>query len=314
MSRCSESTKANVLLIGGDGFLGKGLQAELSAHNINFTSIDKAQYDMTKTPDNAAFDMLEKHFEAATHVVMLAAYVGAKLFNSNAATPAAAANSKMMQVFLQLLTRYSQKFGKSFDVVYYSTSEVYGSMESKDDFITEEATPHINMSSARFGYAYNKFEAEQLLRIQQLSRPNMISHLKVLRPFNVYGKGQTRGVIYDMISSALNDNEISFSNDTTRTFTDIEFASKMAVDVILSNQNELKNIADPRNSLTLEAVAHIVNNVLGSDCKFIRLIPDPYIRYRQVSPIDVDITASAKIMCPHILLLKDQIENEFNHS
>ena len=95
MSKYSESAKMNVLLIGGDGFLGKGLQSELSARNICVTSIDKTQYDMTKTPDDAAFDMLDGYFRAATHVVMLAAYVGSKLFNSSAAKPAAAANSKM---------------------------------------------------------------------------------------------------------------------------------------------------------------------------------------------------------------------------
>ena len=312
MSKCSESTKTNVLLIGGDGFLGKGLQAELSARNVNFTSIDKTQYDMTKAPDADDFGLLEPFFNDATHIVMLAAYVGAKLFNSSAAKPAAAANSKMTQVFLQLLTYYSQKFGKSFDVTYYSTSEVYGSMESRDDFITEETTPHGIPHFPRFRYAYNKFETEQLLRLQQLSHPDMILHLKVLRPFNVYGKGQTRGVIYDMICSALKDNMIPFSDDTTRTFTDIELASKAAVDTILSNQNELKNVADPRNSLTLEAVAHIVNNVLGSDCKFTRLEPDPYIRYRQVSNIDTDISMSTEIMRPHILALRDEIVKSLN--
>ena len=95
MSKCSESAKTNVLLIGGDGFLGKGLQAELSARNVNFTSIDKTQYDMTKAPDADDFGLLEPFFNDATHIVMLAAYVGAKLFNSSAAKPAAAANSKM---------------------------------------------------------------------------------------------------------------------------------------------------------------------------------------------------------------------------
>lgn len=312
MSNCSESTKTNILLIGGDGFLGKGLQAELCARNISFMSIDKAQYDMSKAPDADDFELLEPFFKDATHVVMLAAYVGSKLFNSSAAKPAAAANSKMTQVFLQLLEHCSQKLGKSFDVTYYSTSEVYGSMDSEDDFITEETTPHGTPHFPRFRYAYNKFEAEQILRLQQLSQPNMISCFKALRPFNVYGKGQTRGVIYDMVKSALKDNEISFADDTTRTFTDIELASKMAVDAILSNQNELKNVADPRNSLTLEAVAHIVNDVLGLDCKFTRLDPDPYIRYRQVSNVDVDIATSTDVMRPHILALRDEIMKSFD--
>lgn len=68
-----------------------------------------------------------------------------------------------------------------------------------------------------------------------MSHPNVISHFKILCPFNVYGKGQARGVIYDMIESALKRNEISFSDDTTRTFTDVELASKLAVDAILSD-------------------------------------------------------------------------------
>lgn len=107
MSKCSESAKANVLLIGGDGFLGKGLQAELKQRDVSFMSFDKAQYDMTKAPDTDDFELLEPFFKDATHVVMLAAYVGSKLFNSSAAKPSAAANSKMTSVFLRLLEYYS---------------------------------------------------------------------------------------------------------------------------------------------------------------------------------------------------------------
>lgn len=50
---------------------------------------------MTKTPDANDFELLEPFFKDTSHVVMLAANVGAKLFNSSAAKPAAAANSKM---------------------------------------------------------------------------------------------------------------------------------------------------------------------------------------------------------------------------
>lgn len=62
---------------------------------VSFTSIDKDCYDMTKTPDANDFELLEPFFKDTSHVVMLAANVGAKLFNSSAAKPAAAANSKM---------------------------------------------------------------------------------------------------------------------------------------------------------------------------------------------------------------------------
>lgn len=50
---------------------------------------------MTKTPDANDFELLESFFKDATHVAMLASNIGAKLFNSSAAKPAAAANSKM---------------------------------------------------------------------------------------------------------------------------------------------------------------------------------------------------------------------------
>lgn len=95
MSKCSRLDDTNVLLIGGDGFLGKGLQVELRSRAVGFMSIDKDRYDMTKTPDANDFELLEPFFKDSSHVVMLAANVGAKLFNSSAAKPAAAANSKM---------------------------------------------------------------------------------------------------------------------------------------------------------------------------------------------------------------------------
>lgn len=108
-----------------------------------------------------------------------------------------------------------------------------------------------------------------------------------------------------MIKSALLENKIFYAKNTTRSMTDIEMTSIMSTDIILSNKNIKLNVVDPRNSLTMEALANIVNDVLHANCKLIELPPDTSIQYRHVSKVNNNIELSKHIMSPHILELAE---------
>ena len=65
-----------VLLLGGNGFLGTGLQKELNNRKVDFISIDKDDIDLVdKYSANKLVDILEN----ITHVVILASNIGTSI-------------------------------------------------------------------------------------------------------------------------------------------------------------------------------------------------------------------------------------------
>lgn len=70
----------SILLLGGNGFLGTGLQDELRHRGICYKSVDKDDYDLINYANmhKCVADMRE-----ATHIVVLASKVGIELFNTD---------------------------------------------------------------------------------------------------------------------------------------------------------------------------------------------------------------------------------------
>ena len=110
-----------------------------------------------------------------------------------------------------------------------------------------------------------------------------------------------------MVKSAIADNEICYSTDTTRTFTDISFFSEEAAKMIVAEKSYSKNIADARCTLHMKTVARIVNDVLSLDCRLVEMPADNLVQYRQVSPLNTDYEEVKQIMAPHILDIAKQI-------
>ena len=104
-----------------------------------------------------------------------------------------------------------------------------------------------------------------------------------------------------MTKSALANNEIYYSADTTRTFTDINFFSKEAAKMIVAENSYDKNIADTRCTLCMKTAARIVNDVLGLDCRLVEMPADKLVQYRQVSLLNSNYEEVKQIMAPHIL-------------
>ena len=112
-----------------------------------------------------------------------------------------------------------------------------------------------------------------------------------------------------MVKSAIVDNEICYSADTTRTFTDISFFSEEAAKMIVAEKSYSKNIADARCTLHMKTVARIVNDVLSLDCRLVEMPADNLVQYRQVSPLNTDYEEVKQIMAPHILDIAKQIRS-----
>lgn len=273
--------KPKILLLGGDGFLGKGLQREFTVRGVDFTSLDMKDVDLTD-PDSVgqiALTMTEY-----SHIVHLASIVGIDVFNSEPEY-GAAVNAQIYKNFIKALNlAYDFQQGKTgFDVTFYSTSEVFGGMHSKYDYITNDSPYRFDRNSQR--YLYSKTKADMEKNLTELKNAGKLRFLKILRPFNISGKGQRRGVLYEMVKSAALSGKIKYMLDTTRSITDIDLASTEAVDRILAECDVSTNIVD-NCSVELKTIALRTAEYFGNDVELEEIEPDKYMRYRQVSKIE----------------------------
>lgn len=296
-----------LILFGGNGFLGQGLQEELRNRSINFKSIDKEDYDL------ANYKNLNKCIEDlkdVSHVVILASKIGANLFISNPVT-SAKYNEQIHKFIYDAIVFSSKKYSKSYNVTYYSTSETYGSLNSINDVITENTPYDFIKGHDRYLYSYVKWQAESDYMKLNYEHPEIVSSVKIIHPFNVYGKNQKRGVVYDMIQTALSKKTIYHSYDTTRTMTGLKFASKQSVDSILSDKNHHINVADNRCSLSMKSLAYLIKDILNlDDINIISCTSDKFIRYRHTSKPDANIELAKEVMRDEILELAKQIKAE----
>ena len=299
----------NVCLIGGKGFLGSGLQKCLSSKNIGFTVIDKDDFDLS---DSDCIKLVSNEFKKCTHLVVLASKLGSCLFE-NDPDRASQYNLKIHKNIIAAIQDAYSSSDCAFDVTYYSSSELFWSQNSAYDLISENTQYKFDFSNPRHLYSYVKYIAEKDYFELRNSSLSPIRNIKILRPFNVYGVNQHRGVVYDMIKSSLSENVIRYADDTTRTMTDIKFASEKAVDAIMSTSDAKMNLVDDRCSVYMQSLAEIIADVLDIDCNFIRCPPDKSIRYRNTSFPDDDLQLTRKIMAPHIRELADQIERELQN-
>lgn len=299
-----------ILLLGGNGFLGQGLQEELRNRNIDFKSVDKDDYDLISYKN---LDKCIEDLKDVSHIVILASKIGVDLFISDPVS-SAKYNEQIHKFIYDAIVFASKKYSKSYNVTYYSTSEIYGSLNSINDVITENTPYDFIKGHDRYLYSYVKLQAESDYYKLNYEQPEIVSFVKIIHPFNIYGKNQKRGVVYNMIRTALNKKIICYNDDTTRTMTGLKLASKMSVDSILSDKNHHINVADNRCSLSMKSLAYIIKDILNlDDVNIISYLSDKFIQYRHTSKPDINIELSKEIMRDEILELANQIKTEVEH-
>lgn len=282
-----ESDK-NILLLGGNGFLGRGLRDELTARNIShnwvdINGIDESDYRYVDLTNEIYNEKLLKFIENATHIVILAAKVGRKIFNNDPISNAEY-NKTIIDNVLHNIEYAAYKYNKKYDVTFYSTCEIFGSLKSPNDLITVYTEPSF-IDDNRKMYSIQKYNTESELDFL-FNFYNYLSNLKIIRPFNVSGKHQRRGVVYDMVESAYKHNTIWYNDDTTRTLTSAKYAQNESTNIILSEEhgryNLTENITIYMEELANE-IANVVGNVKNKSIELVKRPPDDKIRYRQTS-------------------------------
>ena len=190
-----------IMLFGGEGFLGKGLQDELDKRDIAFKSIDIMK-DGIDLADETCIGKCVEELSDVTHVVLLASKVGAVLFNDDSkAEEAYKENKAIAKNVLTAVRQAALRYNKKFSFTYYSSCELFGNVDLKSK---DESKPYIiSTSKKRYLYSKAKADFEEELKALLKCNDSPLSDVKIIRPFNVYGKGQKRGVAWKMIYDGL---------------------------------------------------------------------------------------------------------------
>jgi UDP-glucose 4-epimerase len=159
--------------------------------------------------------------------------------------------------------------GVSDRVVVFSSSEIFGKMAYK---VTEEDPVRSGPPwEPRWGYAVSKVASEHFAHGYHTSHGLPIV---CVRPFNVYGPGQTmRGAMKMFIANALQNKDISIHGDGSpiRSWCYIDdFVD--AIELCLEHPKaigESFNIGNAKTAVTVLGLAEKIIQLLGSDSKII---------------------------------------------
>lgn len=271
----------NVLLIGGNGFIGRNLHENLTNKCKKVVSIDRNDEDLRFSNKK-----LINYLKESTDVFILASEVGAKAFNTNP-VELYQNNKLLLDNIITSIEEVYTNFGVKLNVSWFSSSEIYGNID-KNTFITEKTDIKLDINNKRTLYALIKIIGEQLF--SEMYQIGHINSLNIYRLFNVSGRYQQKGVLYDMVKSAIDTKTIEFCDKTTRTITSVKYAIKTIIETAFSNKNDIQsiNIHEERNSLYLKDLAKIVKNTIEDefDVKNIKLIKKPvdnFIQYRHTA-------------------------------
>lgn len=262
-----------LLLLGGNGFIGKNLQEILTKHNINYYISDLTYNNKLclNLADNSQIYKLIPTLNNITDIVILACTVGTQTYINNPIT--SYLNSiNIINNISELLIYMHKTYNKKYNIIYFSSSDVYINTSSLNDYITE-LTPikvDINRNIALYGEV--KIIGETLFNT--LLNNKIIKSLKILRPFNISGKYQYQGVLYEMLKSAITLNQITYLDNTTRVITSTEYLCELFITILNDQKTSLiKNVCDNNGSMSLKTLAFTLKNILISKniCKNINI-------------------------------------------
>jgi len=167
----------------------------------------------------------------------------------------------------------AQEVGIDYRFIDFSTSEVFGSMAFRSSETDETVSG--SAGEARWTYAVSKLAGEHLAKAYH-SEYNL--PVVTVRPFNVYGPGQTgEGAIQIFISQALKNETITIHGDGAqiRAWCYVDDFVDCILRCLESDNavGESFNIGNPRAVITILGLAQAVCRVLGSKSE-INFVPE----------------------------------------
>lgn len=263
-----------IFITGGAGFIAnKIIQIYIEKNHItvydNFhrdtlstSSVANAENLIIIKGDVLDYDLLEKSMQGADIVIHAAGIAGIDTVIKN---PVNTMQVNMIGTANALRAAVANKITDRF--IDFSTSEVFGSMAYKS--AEGDQTVAGSAGEARWTYAVSKLAGEHLAHAyhRQYNLPTV-----TVRPFNVYGPGQTgEGALQIFIKRALKNEEIFINGDGNQIrawcYVD-DFVDCIQRCIESPNAiGESFNIGNARAITTILGLAQTVCRVLKSDSK-----------------------------------------------
>jgi UDP-glucose 4-epimerase len=265
-----------IVITGGAGFIGSTLAGRLAAENnvVLFDNLARNTLKHTGLLDNPNISLVEgdildsdavdKAVTGADIVVHAAAIAG---IDTVIKSPVKTMEVNMIGTANVL--RASKKAGVKDRVIEFSTSEVFGSMAYR---VSEENQAVAGSAGeARWVYAVSKLAGEHLTHayFREFQLPTV-----TLRPFNIYGPGQTgEGAIQIFIHKALKNEPINIYGDGTQIrawcFIDDMVDALMLALECPEAVGESFNVGNARAVTTIFGLAETVCRVLNSSSEIV---------------------------------------------
>ncbi len=265
-----------IVITGGAGFIGSTLAGRLAGANqiVLFDNLARNTIQHTGLQDNPNIslvqgDILDPHavakaFEGADIVVHAAAIAG---IDTVIKSPVRTMEVNMIGTANVLSA--AQLAGVRDRVIEFSTSEVFGSMAYR---VSEENQAVAGSAGeARWVYAVSKLAGEHLAHayFREHNLPTV-----TLRPFNIYGPGQTgEGAIQIFIRKALKNEPITIYGDGTQIrawcFVDDMVDALMLALERPEAVGESFNVGNARAVTTIFGLAETVCRVLNSTSEIV---------------------------------------------
>lgn len=171
--------------------------------------------------------------------------------------------------------------------LYFSSSEVYGQVDSEHNPIKEDYFGYLNPMSVRACYGESKKMGENICvsYYHQYQIP-----VKIVRPFHTYGPGMqlNDGRVYaDFISNILKDEDIHLKSDglAQRAFCYLTDATIGFLKVLLSKESgQAYNVGNPFEEYSILELAEIVSKVGKKPVNVVKMHTNDGIHYMK-SPV-----------------------------
>ena len=265
-----------IFITGGAGFISNNIISKLIDNNEvtvfdNFSRDSLSNSDVVTNSnlkiingDVLDFDNLVKSLVDIDVVIHMAAIVGINTVLKNSVKTI---DVNIIGTKNVLQAAHINSIKNKF--INFSTSEIFGNYAFKPD--EKSSAVSGTAGEARWGYAVSKLAGEHLT--QAYYREYKLPTVTV-RPFNVYGPGQTgEGALQTFIKKALKNEDIKIHGDGNqiRAWCYIDDFVDGILKIIDNNKStgEIFNIGNPRTILTIYGLAQTICRVLNSKSKII---------------------------------------------
>jgi UDP-glucose 4-epimerase len=265
-----------IVITGGAGFIGSTLAGRLASanHIVLFDNLTRNTIQHTGLQDNPNISLVQgdildpvavaKAVEGADVLVHAAAIAGI-----DTVIKAPVRTMEVNMIGTANVLRAAQLAGVRDRVIEFSTSEVFGSMAYR---VSEESHAVAGSAGeARWVYAVSKLAGEHLAHayFREHNLPTV-----TLRPFNIYGPGQTgEGAIQIFIRKALKNEPINIYGDGTQIRAWCYVDDMVDALMLALNRPEAVgesfNVGNARAVTTIFGLAEIVCRVLGSTSEIV---------------------------------------------